>query len=368
MKCRTHPVFLAISLALAPCLAHATTPIDAFTKANSEWEAFKAEYIELTNAFRVATPERQLEIRRAVVELGQRGRSIQQNLENTAIAALKDSPENLEATLLVLMNSTEMALNLDKTAKAQTLLDLLKSNQAEHAKLAELSGMVAFCNDDFDAAESFFKEAQSAGPLNRKAAEYAQTIKNTQLLWASEKKLREAEAEADDLPRAVIETSKGSMTVELYENEAPQTVGNFISLAEGGFYEGIIFHRVLPGFMAQTGCPDGNGRGGPGYKIYCETDKPNHRKHFSATLSMAHAGKNTGGSQFFITFRRTPHLDGKHTVFGRVIEGKDVLSEITRVDPQRPGSAQFADKIEKVTILRKRDHAYEPTMIGSAQG
>ena len=148
----------------------------------------------------------------------------------------------------------------------------------------------------------------------------------------------------------------------MYENEAPQAVGNFVSLVEKGFYDGLTFHRVLPGFMAQGGCPDGNGAGGPGYDIYCECHQDNHRKHFRGSLSMAHAGRDTGGSQFFLTFLRTPHLDGRHTVFGRVIDGMDVLAKLQRRDPSNP-NAEKPDRIIKAEVIRKRDHVYAPTKV-----
>ncbi|NMG23056.1 peptidylprolyl isomerase, partial [Brasilonema bromeliae] len=151
-----------------------------------------------------------------------------------------------------------------------------------------------------------------------------------------ERAIREKEAKADDLPRVKLSTTEGDMVVELYENEAPNTVANFVSLVEKGFYNGLTFHRVLEDFMAQGGDPTGTGSGGPGYNIPCECYQPNARKHFPATLSMAHAGRDTGGSQFFITFVQTKHLDGKHTVFGRVIEGQEVLDKLQRIDPSSP--------------------------------
>ncbi|NQW48882.1 MAG: peptidylprolyl isomerase [Planctomycetes bacterium] len=169
---------------------------------------------------------------------------------------------------------------------------------------------------------------------------------------------RKADATADDRPRVKITTSQGDLVVELFEEEAPNTVANFISLVEKGFYDGTPFHRVIGGFMAQGGDPTGTGTGGPGYAIECECDLPNARKHFLGTLSMAHAGPNTGGSQFFLTFRPTEHLDEKHTVFGRVIEGFEVLPKITRTEGEMAGPDR--DKIAKATVLRKRDHVYEP--------
>ena len=135
-------------------------------------------------------------------------------------------------------------------------------------------------------------------------------------------------------------------------------MANFVNLVEKGYYNGLTFHRVLPGFMAQGGCPKGDGTGGPGYNIYCECYKEGYRKHFSGTLSMAHAGRDTGGSQFFLTFLSTSHLDGKHTAFGRVIQGRGVLSKLQRV---RPGIKP--DRIVKATVVRKREHKYEPTKV-----
>jgi cyclophilin family peptidyl-prolyl cis-trans isomerase len=133
---------------------------------------------------------------------------------------------------------------------------------------------------------------------------------------------------------------------------------------EKGFYDGLTFHRVLPGFMAQGGCPQGNGQGGPGYNIYCECDRDDARMHFRGTLSMAHAGRNTGGSQFFLTFLPTPWLNKKHTVFGRVIEGFDVLERLQRRDPDASGPIPEPDKIIKAEVLRKRpDHQYVPTKV-----
>lgn len=150
---------------------------------------------------------------------------------------------------------------------------------------------------------------------------------------------------------AVIETSKGRIVVDLFQDDAPMTVNNFVFLARNNYYDGIIFHRVLDGFMAQTGDPTGSGRGDPGYKFGDETD--NGKRHDGkGTLSMANAGPNTNGSQFFITFTATPHLNGKHTVFGEVTEGLDVLDNLQRIDPMRPGGAT-PDKMESVRIVEK---------------
>ena len=145
---------------------------------------------------------------------------------------------------------------------------------------------------------------------------------------------------------AKMTTSKGVMWLKLYGEEAPNTVANFATLANDGFYNDLAFHRVIPGFMAQGGCPHGTGTGGPGWAIECET-ATNVHKHVKGTLSMAHAGPNTGGSQFFICFVACSHLDGVHTVFGGIEEDDaDSMAVLDSID----GS----DKIESVEILAQR--------------
>ncbi len=140
---------------------------------------------------------------------------------------------------------------------------------------------------------------------------------------------------------AEIITEKGTMKVEFYEKDAPKTVDNFTKLAKSGFYNGLTFHRVIPDFVIQGGCPDGTGAGGPGYSIDCELDGDN-QYHDRGVLSMAHAGRNTGGSQFFVCHSRqnTQHLDRKHTCFGKVVEGLDVIDDI-----------RTGDLIESITVV-----------------
>lgn len=140
---------------------------------------------------------------------------------------------------------------------------------------------------------------------------------------------------------AIIKTNKGDMKVTFYDQDAPKTVANFVKLANEGYYNGLSWHRVLPDFVIQGGCPKGDGTGGPGYKIDCELTGEN-QYHDRGVLSMAHAGRNTGGSQFFVCHSRnnTSHLDRNHTCFGKVIEGLDVIDAIKE-----------GDKIESITVL-----------------
>ena len=142
------------------------------------------------------------------------------------------------------------------------------------------------------------------------------------------------------MKKAEIQTEKGVMKVDFYEEDAPNTVANFIKLSKEGFYDGLTFHRVLPNFVIQGGCPDGTGMGGPGYAIKCELDG-DKQYHDRGVLSMAHAGRDTGGSQFFVCHSRnnTSHLDRVHTCFGKVVDGLEVIDAIRQ-----------GDKIEKIVV------------------
>lgn len=145
------------------------------------------------------------------------------------------------------------------------------------------------------------------------------------------------------MKKGSIELENGNkVIIEFFDKAAPGTVANFEKLANSGFYNGLNFHRVIPGFVAQGGCPIGNGTGGPGYKIKCET-AGNPHKHVKGALSMAHAGKDTGGSQFFICYDSFPHLDGVHTVFGQVVEGMEYVDKI------KPG-----DKMKEVKVWEEQ--------------
>ena len=251
------------------------------------------------------------------------------------------------------------------------LLDTGAGNQTPELWLwGATSAMVT---GDYPLARQYYRKAKEAGLLDARppsagrgdprtrawqlATQFSGLLDSYTPIWREEQAIRKAEAVADDLPRVKFTTAGGDIVIELFENEAPQAVANFITLVKQGYYNGLTFHRVLPGFMAQGGCSKGDGTGGPGYTIGCECHGPNARKHFRGSLSMAHAGPDTGGSQFFLTFVPTAYLNGKHTVFGRVIEGIEVASSIRRRDPQSPHPA-VADKILKAQVMRDRGHAY----------
>ncbi len=264
----------------------------------------------------------------------------------------------------------------DQYEKALPIIRLLSEGDAEIPDLPVWGFLSAFVGNDFDLASQYLQQAQEAGafqeassttdPAKRRmmdlATSYAQMVDKYRAMWATESKLREAEAAADDLPRVKLTTSKGEITLELFENQAPQAVANFITLVKQGYYDGTPFHRVIAGFMAQGGAKQDDGTGGPSYTIRCECNKPDARKHFRGSLSMAHRGKDTGNSQFFLTVVPTTHLDDKHTVFGRVVDGMEVLGDLTRREPihnpQQDAQLPKPDRIIKAEVLRDRGHEY----------
>ncbi|HEV7279961.1 MAG TPA: peptidylprolyl isomerase [Pirellulaceae bacterium] len=292
-------------------------------------------------------------------------------LRNAAVAAYRENPagqdRELEQFLVKLLEDDARRDNLEQ---GYEIGKLLIDNGVRTDTTLAATGISAYGVNEYDDAEKYLQEALRMAPaepqgedmesLTGRASELLASIPNQRKLWEEEQAFRAKEAEADDLPRVRLETSEGPIVVELFENEAPNTVANFVSLVEKGFYDGLKFHRVLPHFVAQGGDPRGDGSGGPGYAIADEWPNDPNRNHFRGVLSMAHAGRDTGGSQFFLTMLPTPHLNDLHTVFGRVIEGFDVLSELQRVDPQNPTAGKEPDVIVKATVERKRDHEYEP--------
>jgi cyclophilin family peptidyl-prolyl cis-trans isomerase len=270
----------------------------------------------------------------------------------------------------------------DQYEKALPLIKLLIDSGAEEKQLPIWGFLAAFATNDYDLAKQYLAKASQLGALEelgRQAQKNDNELKEAGLVksmthlvsslasvidqyegfWAKESAVRAEEAKADDLPRVKLTTSKGEITLELFENQAPQTVANFLTLVKKGFYDGTPFHRVLPGFMAQGGDPTGEGTGGPGYSIRGEANASNYRNHFRGTLSMAHSGHpDSGGSQFFLTFVPTPHLNARHTAFGRVIDGFEVLGDLQRRSPQHQQNPPQPDKILKAEVIRQRPHEY----------
>ena len=356
-------VVLAVACLTASSVHAQDNVAGQYAGLRSQWDTINGRLDELYKAFPEASPAQRDAIRAEYSELVQKAEALMPPLRAAAITAYRQAPNDDQALVQLLIDAVKIAVRGDRYEDAAGLAQLLIDNNCPEKGIYGLAGVAAYCRDDFERAEQYLKIAKEANAMPPEGPVYLTDVAFAKKLWAKEQQSRAAEAAAGNLPQVLLKTSKGDIVIELYENQAPQAVGNFVSLVEKGYYNGLSFHRVLPGFMAQGGCPDSTGGGGPGYNIYCECGEPNHRKHFRGCLSMAHAGQNTGGSQFFLTFRRTSHLDGRHTVFGRVIKGMELLPDLQRIDPQAQGPKPEPDKILQATVIRKRDHVYAPTKV-----
>jgi len=293
--------------------------------------------------------------------------TVQPRMAELAQPVLEKDPLNLEAAEMV----AGKAYYENQYEKVISIADKVLESGKNSAALLNVSGISHFAIHDFKVAHEILTKAQKSDTelFPQLGANFLEASADYQALWATEQKLRAADAAKNKnpetaLPQVLFKTNKGDIYIDLFEDEAPNTVANFISLVEKKKYDKTKFHRVIPNFMCQGGDPNSldadpsnDGTGGPGYHIPCECYQKNARMHFRGTLSMAHAGKDTGGSQFFITHLPTAHLNPNpaeqrgHTVFGRVIKGLDVAAAI------RPN-----DQILSASVLRKRNHPYVPKM------
>jgi len=365
-------LFLA-AIALLPTSLPAAEPAAAPTAAPSadqaefdrlmgQIEALNEQLDKTLAEYRAAKPDEREALMARLRKLSEGGLPIQSRLFEVAEKLYAAAPNMNEKVTEVMKQVMLLRMRSDDFEDALRLAQLLIAGGFKQPGIYDLAGSAAFNACQFDLAAKYLKAAAEDESIGQSGRRYLAQVADYQAYWKKELAIRAAEAQADDLPRVLLKTSKGDIQIELFENQAPEAVANFISLIEKGFYDGLTFHRVLPGFMAQGGCPDGTGGGGPGYNIPCECYREDFRRHFRGTLSMAHAGRDTGGSQFFLTFGPTSHLDGRHTAFGRVTVGMDVLAKLQRRDPDQPGGPQ-PDKILEAKVLRKRDHPYEPKKI-----
>ncbi|MEX2286341.1 MAG: peptidylprolyl isomerase [Planctomycetaceae bacterium] len=279
-----------------------------------------------------------------------------------APAVYEKDPQNFDAGEVVLQSE----LQKNHFDDALKLVDKLSAAGRKGPAVTQLGFVANFALHKFEKAKAILQESRKAEPLDPQSEQLLQFADDYVELWKKEQEIRAAEEKAPDdkqNPRVEFTTNRGKISLELFEDEAPNTVANFISLVEAKKYDGTKFHRVMPNFMIQGGDPnsadddpENDGEGGPGYTIKCEAYRDDARLHFRGSLSMAHAGKDTGGSQFFITHQPTPFLNPEpkktrnvHTVFGRVVEGMDVVDD-----------TQIGDKIESAVVVRKRNHEYKP--------
>ena len=333
-----------------------------FAKVFDEWKTILKDLRALKLRYQSADEAGKTTIQEQWNALVTKGNVTLGTLQDAGLKAFAEAPNEDPQLTRFLVKLASDAADRDEYEAVRQICDVLIKNNCDDKTIYGPATLASYALHDFDKAIEYNKVATEAGVAPQIFSQWNVDLAQYKTWWEEEQKIREAEAAKDDLPRVKITTTKGDIVVELFENEAPDTVGNFVSLVEKGFYNNTVFHRVLKNFMAQGGDPEGTGSGGPGYNIYCECEKPEARRHFRGSLSMAHAGKNTGGSQFFLTFLPTAHLNGKHTCFGRVVEGLDVLAKLQRIEPGAE-LAPTPDKIVKAEVVRKREHAYAPRKV-----
>lgn len=319
---------------------------------------------ELQKAFRAATePADREKIAKEFGELRDEFQGkVYPQLAKLAPEVYAADPKNFEAGEATL-ESYFQANNYDDAAK---IGDQLIAAGRKTQIVMNITGVAHFARHDFAKSKSVLEAADKEGLLHPQlGGRYLEEVDGYTKYWEAEQAIRAKETAAapdKQLPQVLFKTTKGDILLELFENEAPNTVANFISLVEAKEYDKVKFHRVIPNFMAQGGDPlskddepRNDGSGGPGYVIKCECYQPNARLHFRGSLSMAHAGKDTGGSQFFLTHLPTAHLNPNaeeqrgHTVFGRIVNGLDVAAAL-----------EVGDVIESAKVIRKRPHEYSP--------
>lgn len=365
----SRPILFAACFALLVSLSHAqdqAAKVPTFKELCEQRDAATTKLEELQQSYRAASAEDRVKIeeefQKIATDLRQR---ILGEIEGQLPEQLKTNaadPQVLEASEIAM----QVSFGQNRYATTLQLADLLLAADAKNTLAANFSGVCRFADNDFDGALKQLKAAEAAGLLIPDlGGRYLADAEKYTEYWKTEAPLREKSEtvtdEAKQLPIVEFKTTRGDVVIELFEDEAPNTVANFISLIEKKYYDGLKFHRVIPDFMAQGGCPNTRegavgmpGTGGPGYAIKCECARPDARMHFAGALSMAHAGKDTGGSQFFLTHLPTPHLNGVHTVFGRVTKGLDVVRAM-----------QVNDQIVEAKVVRKRAHEYKPETIAS---
>lgn len=244
--------------------------------------------------------------------------------------------------------------------------DLVKNN-FKSAHLDDLMAASAYSCDQFADAAKHFDLAQKSGNFTDiSLIANKEDIETAAKAWETEQKIRADEAAKDDLPRVQLETDAGNIVIELFENEAPETVANYISLVKSGYYDNTSFYSVILTSQIFHGCKTEDNRSTPGYRIYCETDKPNKRFPFRGCLTMFTSGKNQAGSIYTISLRPTPHTFEYCTTFGRIVEGLDVLPKIAKVNLRFPVPGMVSTKVKKATVLRDRGHEYVPHKVEAA--
>ncbi|MEC7697095.1 MAG: peptidylprolyl isomerase [Planctomycetota bacterium] len=353
------PLLLLCALLGGKSKAEATPPSSSsYEESLQAWKTQIKKLQGIRDRLAVSQGDDQADLRKEYMQAVADAKPALRNFTAAAEVSLSEGDQHQEEAASFLEERMGGLLDADDFERAFRIGELLLDRGYDNRTTMEAAGIAAVMTNHFQSAREYLQQADQKEPLSSIGKEMLADIADMEAAWKQEEEIRKAEAKADDLPRVRLQTTQGDVVVELFENESPETVANFIDLVENGFYEELDFHRVIPHRVAQGGCPNGDGTGGPGYSIRCEREDEDYRRHFRGSLSMARTSElNSAGSQFFFCMAPLSDLDGQYTVFGRIIEGMDVLAKLQRQD----GKSELlppADRILKAIVERKRDHAY----------
>lgn len=331
---------------------------------------------ELYGTMPLGFPKEQAEHLRKIDELKAQTEALTAQLDQAAIdsfqAAPAENPDAVKHVFQLIVNKLDGkgTKQFFDPVGALELIDGMIKADINAAPVLYQGFRASNAIQDYDRAKMFLKKIEKEGEkLEDKVWDDLDDLKSK---WQQEVSLRNQETGANDLPQVKFVTTAGEFTIELFENQAPETVANFISLVENRFYDGLIFHVVQPGRFAQTGCPLGNGKGNPGYRIANETDRPVKRNFFAGTLGMVHKGADSAGSQFFIAYQTNLDYNKDFVAFGRIIEGLDSVYSLRPADRSEDDSIDKRSRVPitgepsqviSATVIRKRAHDYQPVKL-----
>ncbi len=371
-------LFIATTTFCSPLATlHGQTELqEKFSTALGDWKQSAKDAVIALENFRYCDADEAETYRQNWIQAVEKGRDSFHSLVDTGLKRIEaESPPDVEVlSFLVLV--LKWRYDIGDYEEAYEVGRVTLATVPDAAGLLVRHIFSAFATNRFDECQlSLQKLVQLTGGIPPELGSIVSAIDGLVEAWNHETELRTAESKADDLPRVELQIQEYETThrivLELFENEAPNTVANFISLVEQGFYDGRSFFRVATHFDATSGCPTDDGAGNPGYFIRSEAAQPGARQHFRGSLAMV-SSDQTGqaGSQFYLMFSPIPVLNGRATVFGRIVEGLDVLDRMTRthfVDDSNQKLQQIPGitpaKIEFARVLRKRNHGYRPEKI-----
>ncbi|MDO4570687.1 MAG: peptidylprolyl isomerase [Planctomycetia bacterium] len=334
--------------------------LDAYNKAMTRAGEMQRQYVALST-----TEEQKEEIGEKLEKYSEYVSKLHPKLMELAEAAWLEKPSTDPDLLAYVVQALDIRMVTEEYEEANAIMrGLIQQRIPQHLpELYEVAGEICFMLNQFEQAGKFYALAEKEGVLTDRGALFQKNVTYYRIGWAKEATLRKQEAEADDLPRVLLQTTKGNIVFELYENQAPNTVANFLTLVRRKYYDGLYFDPVLAGMFAVSGYSLETEDGTPGHRIKDEFDARSARRHYRGTISMMRTGPNTASSSFFIAFAPMKEFDGQCVVFGRVIKGMEVLAKLQRMDPENPDPMAEADMIVEAKILRKREHSYRPKII-----